>query len=126
MTPNELKRRFPQASASCYRANAAAGSVELHPSVGSQSASSLVAGGKGKQAGASGGQERYRIHFTIYACQPLDWDNAAGSIKPIQDALVEAGWLPADDWKTLEGIAISKKANTKKEQRTVVTIERIA
>lgn len=98
--------------------------TELHPQISPErKPRPLVKSPSGQQASSGSGQQRYRIHFTIYSCHPLDWDNAAASIKPAQDAIVRAGWLPSDDWRTLEGTAISAKVKTKAEQRTEVTIE---
>lgn len=59
-------------------------------------------------------------------CQPMDWDNAAASIKAAQDALVTEGWLPSDDWKTLEGEAVCVKVKHRKQQKTIVEIEKVA
>lgn len=85
----------------------------------------LVKDSQGELKGQGSGQVRYRVDWVLYSCQPLDWDNAAASVKPAQDALVELGWIPSDDWKTLEGTAISKKVKTKAEQRTEITITQL-
>ena len=70
--------------------------------------------------GGSGTQGRYRISFRIFARRPLDWDNAF--VKPLQDLVVQAGLLPGDDWKTLEGSVSCYKARSKAEERTEVLI----
>ncbi len=75
-----------------------------------------------ERIGAGG---HYRIKFIVYAVRPRDWDNLSASVKQLQDAIVEAGWLPDDDWKTLEGTVVSAKAATEEEERTEVTIERM-
>jgi len=70
---------------------------------------------------------RYRVEFTIYSCQPCDWDNAVASCKFLQDALVEAGWLPdGDGWQELEGSAKAVKVAHRSDQRVVVEITRVA
>lgn len=64
-----------------------------------------------------------RITFRCFAVRPLDWDNYR--FKSLQDALVEVGLLPCDDYHTLQGQVISCKAHSKAEERTEITIERI-
>jgi hypothetical protein len=80
---------------------------------------------KGPRQERAGSGGYYRIKFVVHATQPRDWDNLSASVKQIQDAIVEAGWLPDDDWKTLEGTVVSAKATTEEEERTEVTIERM-
>jgi len=77
-------------------------------------------------AGARSRGERYRVEFVAYACRPCDWDNLAGSVKEIQDAMVDAGWLPGDDWDVLEGGVASRKCAHKAEQRVEATLTRLA
>ena len=125
MTRDELLKRFPNASAAFIRNNCDAGHERLPTQERAQPARSLVRDSPSKQAGQGGGQERYRVTWRLYSYQPLDWDNAAASIKAAQDALVEDGWLPDDNYRVLEGSAVSIKVNTRTEQRTEVTIERI-
>ena len=70
---------------------------------------------------------RYLIQFTVFTCQPSDWDNCAASCKLTQDELVRQGWLPdGDGWRELEGSAKAVKCAHKSEQRTVVVLTRIA
>lgn len=68
-------------------------------------------------------EDRFEIVFEIYSTRPCDFDNY--STKELQDCIVEEGILPDDNWKVLQGKIISKKALTKKDQRTIVYIERI-
>lgn len=81
----------------------------------------LVSSVPGEEARGDCPPRRFVISFRIFACRPLDWDNAF--IKPLQDCLVEAGLLPGDDWQTLEGHVTSHKAGSKAEERTEVTLE---
>ena len=69
------------------------------------------------------GPGRFRVLFTVYAVRPLDYDNVR--IKPLQDCLVAAGFLPDDNWKVLEGEVRSCKAKSKAEERTVIEIWRL-
>ena len=121
---NPTFRRLVAEATGDRRDNHAANSIPAK--VSSKPAASLDGNAAGKAAGATGRQPKYRIEFTLYACQPLDFDNATGSIKEILDAIVTAGWLPGDDWRTLEGEARSVKVRHKAEQRTVAILRRIA
>ena len=56
----------------------------------------------------------------------MDWDNASGAIKEVQDHMVRAGWLPdGDGWRELEGTARGEKVGHKDEERTECVITRI-
>lgn len=66
---------------------------------------------------------RFEICFTIYAHLPLDWDNYW--IKCLQDCIIQAGFLYDDKWNVLQGRVVSKKAYSKEEEKTVVTIREI-
>jgi Holliday junction resolvase RusA-like endonuclease len=52
-------------------------------------------------------------------------DNLAASCKQMLDAMVRAGWLPDDDWKTVEAAWVSAKAKDKVSVGTAITIERL-
>lgn len=82
--------------------------------------------GERETPGGVGAPGRYRITFRVYARRPQDWDNPVSGCKRLQDLLVTSGFLPCDDWKSLEGSVISLKAETKKEERTEIEITRIA
>jgi hypothetical protein len=129
MTRDELLKRFPNASPAFLRANSddapqrlLAGQV-TKPQPGPALVRPAQRKGPRKERSGAGGH--YRIKFTVYAVRPRDWDNLSASVKQLQDAIVEAGWLPDDDWKTLEGTVVSAKAATEEEERTEVTIERM-
>ena len=66
------------------------------------------------------GGERFEIVFTIHAFQPCDWDNY--HVKELQDMAVAAGIIPSDSWDTLSGRVVCKKAETKEQERTEITI----
>lgn len=72
-----------------------------------------------------GNGERYHVAWTIYTVCPADWDNAAASIKGMQDELVDLGFLPGDDWQVLEGTAKAVKVSTRAEQGVTVAITRL-
>lgn len=67
--------------------------------------------------------ERFEIVFTVYACRPCDWDNI--HCKELQDMVVAAGIIPDDAWDTLSGRVVSKKAETKADEKTVIEITRL-
>jgi len=129
MTRDELLKRFPNASAAFLRNNSddhpsrLPARQERKPDTRPALVSAPQGKGTGKRSVVPG--ERYRISFTVHAVRPRDWDNLTASIKQLQDCLVEAGWLPDDNWKVLEGTVRSDKAASKAEERTEITIERI-
>jgi hypothetical protein len=125
MTTNEIIRRFPNASASVLRRNRDDHTPRLDTVVSAKPAASLDANPAREKTGTGGVQPRHHISWTIYACHPLDWDNAAASIKEAQDILVTLGWLPGDGWNELTGSARSVRVRTRAEQRTEIKITRI-
>jgi len=128
MNQNDLalvRRKFALSAATLGR-NRDTGNEGLRSPERPQPTRPLVQDTPREQTRPRGGEGRYRVSWTLYACHPLDWDNAAASVKPAQDALVELGWISGDDWKTLEGSARSVAVHSKAEERTEVVIERIA
>lgn len=67
--------------------------------------------------------KRFEILFTVYAVRPCDYDNY--HCKVLQDCLVRAGFIPNDDWRTLQGRVISHKANNRQEERTEIVIQQL-
>ncbi len=119
ITPNELKRLFPQASADTISRNQV-GSTGLH-SVEPEPVKrrSLVRRVPRKETCGP----RFEIVFTIYAVRPCDWDGH--HIKPIQDLLTVVGLLPGDAWHQLEGRVISRKVQTQEQEKTEIEIVRL-
>lgn len=70
------------------------------------------------------GCNRYRIHFDVWSKQPCDWDNYR--IKYLQDGLIKLGVLPGDSFELLEGSITSHKADSKQDERTEITLTRLA
>jgi Holliday junction resolvase RusA-like endonuclease len=68
-------------------------------------------------------QGKVRVKITVYRGKEQDPDNAVASVKPILDALVEAGWLRDDtsEWLVLEVEEV--KGTKKKDRRTVIELE---
>lgn len=66
---------------------------------------------------------RYHVRFDVYACRPRDWDN--NFCKPLQDCLVEAGFLPDDNWQILSGSMQCHKVKTKDQERTEITLTKL-
>ncbi len=118
ITPNELKRLFPQASADTISRNQV-GATGLHPVEPEPvKRRSLVRRVPRKEACGP----RFEIVFTIYAVRPCDWDG--WHIKPTQDLLAAIGLLPGDAWHQLEGRVRSRKVHTAEEERTEIIIEK--
>lgn len=83
----------------------------------------LVEAASREASGGNGIAGRFGIRFTIYSTRPCDWDNYF--VKYLQDCCIEAGIIPGDDWRTLEGQVITRKCRTEIEERTVIEIWRI-
>lgn len=120
MNADELRKRFPWASECFIKANADTAGVcsekpECPPGL------PLVSAAPGKEKSSDGAPKRYRITFRCFATRPCDWDNLR--YKELQDMVVQAGLVPADEWNILEGSVVSYKAKTKAEERTIVEIE---
>lgn len=120
MNADELRKRFPWASECFIKANAYSGGIcsEEHEPIARMP---LVSAASGKEASGDGTTTRYRITFTVFSTKPCDYDNLR--TKELQDLLVTAGCLPADNWRVLEGCVLSRKAKSKSEERTIVEIE---
>lgn len=84
---------------------------------------SLECAASGESEGRNGVEARFNIKFTVCSVRPLDWDNLR--LKELQDCLVQAGLLPDDNWRILQGCVISKKAHSKEEEKTIVEIENL-
>lgn len=128
MNENEIRRRFPNASAAFIRGNTDdhAGRVSARPVPQPAQGLPLVEVFQREAAGEGRAAPCYHITFTVYSTRPRDWDNLAASCKQLQDAIVETGYLPDDNWRVLSGSVESRKARTKLAERTVVRIERVA
>ena len=116
---HELKRRFPNISSSCLRANSAAALPTSDPKPTQGGALRRVS--KRTQASSHGVVVRTGLLFRVYAQRPADpdgWD-----LKEIIDALAGARLLDADRWDKcyIAGI-YSEKVHSKEEERTEVTI----
>lgn len=120
MTPNEIKKYLPHASAATIKANV---DVPVAPRVSPAKfkqgdADALPPPAKG--AHPCGG--RTLVCITRYGPRLLDRDNLAGSGKTICDALRHAGLIAADDPNSIVLYSRQFKA-PKAEQGTEVVIE---
>ena len=122
----ERQMRDEDAATAARRRENNADPQRLPAEVGAQHARPLDEDARRDSQGAPSCEGRYRVRWLLFMCQPMDWDNAAASIKAVQDALVTEGWLPSDDWKTLEGEAVCVKVKHRKQQKTIVEIEKVA
>lgn len=83
----------------------------------------LVSTAQRKNTGSPLPAQRFKIVFIVYAVRPLDWDNYR--LKDLQDCCVIGGLLSSDAWGSLEGAVISRKAYSKKDERTEIEIEQL-
>jgi Holliday junction resolvase RusA-like endonuclease len=124
MTRDEILRRFPNASADTLKINADdPGLCAAQPERPARMPLERAAPGKEKGGDGIVAGARFRVQFTVFSVSPRDWDNQF--CKPLQDCLIEAGIIPDDNWRVLEGSVISKKAKSKAEERTEITIEKL-
>lgn len=118
---DELKRRFPNASPAFLKRNKA-GPAGLRTDERERAqGGALERKTPRKTPGGAGAESCYSITFIVRSRRPMDWDNIR--VKDLQDCIVEAGLLPGDGWRVLQGSVISLKADTKKEESTEVIIE---
>ena len=121
MTPDELKRKFPNASAAFILRNSKDSSARL-PASDTQPAQgvTLVRSRKRKAQGIRSTEGRATIRFTVYSMRPADWDG--WDIKAVQDLLIRSRIIRGDDWHLLKGEVLSEKVCTKEEERTEIEI----
>jgi len=124
MTLNELKRRFPNASAAFIQENLDSDDggvcskhskrIERMP---------LDLNPEREEACWHDADASFEITFTVYSVRPCDYDGY--DIKYLQDWLVSAGIISGDDWKTITGRVCSRKAKSKEEEKTVIEIREV-
>lgn len=121
MNEADLKRLFPNASASTLKRNLQSGVARLHPdNAQPDKLLSLERAAEREETGWHGPARRFEITFTVFALRPCDWDG--WDCKRLQDWLVEAGIIPSDKWDTLSGRVLSKKVSKAIEERTEIEI----
>ena len=120
MTPDELKRLFPNASASTLARNA--GAAGLHPAESKRAEGrSLERREAGARPGVVGVVRRALVIIRVFSVRPADADNH--HIKGIIDGLVHAGLLDGDAWHQVAVLKISHKVHSKEQERTEIKIE---
>lgn len=68
--------------------------------------------------------EQWRLHVVRHGVRDLDGDNLTGAYKQLQDALVDVGLLPFDDWKTLRATHDQTRAK-RGETGTTLTLWKV-
>jgi hypothetical protein len=124
VTLEQIKARFPNASAAFIRHNL----TGCEPGSPRLPASKPEPDSRGPLDNSLPGEKTGRtvlarcafIRFNVYSTQPRDWDNSW--TKPLQDLLVEIGLLDSDDWKWLTGIVVPHKVKKKNQERTKIEI----
>lgn len=120
MTEHDIRRLFPHASASLFKANKAG--PERAPATNPEPVKRrpLVSVPQGEGESRVRPAGRVRIVFTIYSRRPADYDGY--HIKEIQDLLVKAEVLYGDEWDILSGEVVSEKVHSEGEERTEIQI----
>lgn len=119
MTLNELKRRYPNASADFIRANADNHNSGVCPAA-SQPVGRVPLDAKSRpeETDWHDAARSFEVWFIVYSRRPADYDGY--DIKALQDFCVAAGIIPGDGWNVLSGRVMSRKAATESEERTEV------
>jgi Holliday junction resolvase RusA-like endonuclease len=119
MTPNELKRRFPNASDSFIKRNLSPvrGLQNTEPQRSAKVA--LGVEGEAKQAGPS----RRQVSITSVRKRLIDPDNLF--VKPLIDALRYEGVIADDSAAHIVLVVKQEKVNHKHDERTVIEISDI-
>ncbi len=114
MTPNELRRLFPNASRSTLEANSGISHSQPQPDKAKPLGDSV----QGKAGGVAG----ITLRATGYRVRPLDPDNFAASLKDLIDALVHAHLLPNDTIWDIHLQSEQRKVKTFREEKTTIEI----
>lgn len=117
MTPDEIKRRFPNASPAFIAANSLAPRLPPKEPQPQRKPLEPAQAQKGREAGVA-------VIFTRCASRRLDRDNLWASIKPLCDALREAGHIPNDTEQDIELFVFQKKVK-RKEAGTLIEIVKL-
>jgi hypothetical protein len=138
MDVKDLKKKFPNASASFLKANAkfpnaSESTLRANATIVENRSDGVRANNpqpvKGNTLERVAPREdssravplqRFRITFTVYAARPADYDGY--DIKHLQDWCVKAALIPDDNWRILEGSVISRKAHSKADERTEIEV----
>ena len=117
MSPDEIRKYFPHASASVLRANlgTAAG---LHPAEHSQPAVALAQGRQGK-APRRGCPV---VRFEISRHRLLDVDAKYAAVKHLLDGIVATGIVAGDKEGQIELEVIQQKASKNEAETTVIKV----
>lgn len=124
MHPDDIKRLFPNASASTIARNAGfePRAVVSRPERKQDPVDEPVAA----DAGKTFSQGRTLVLITSYRCKLLDDDNLALGSKPLVDGLVEAGFFPSDSKIWCEIRHRQVKIDCPKRERTEIDLWPIA
>lgn len=120
MNEHELKRLFPNASASTLARNADRVGLRS-PKPEHHEGLPLVPREKGARPRPPLSPKRLVLRLRVFSSRPCDWDNYR--LKYLQDGLRHAGLLDGDEWNLLRGEVTSEKAYSGTEERTEITIE---
>jgi hypothetical protein len=116
MSPDEFRKRFPQASTSCIRRNQAGAEVP-HPEP-REHQKKLEA----DHAGEAQGARCVPVSFTLYRVRLLDVEAKYASVKDLLDCVVDAGYAMGDKEGQIDLKVDQVKVDSFKEERTEISI----
>ena len=128
MTPHEIKRRFPNASAAFVAANATAGLTGMETPVGDRSARPAAVVERGDEdeplpaaRAYEGNAVRFLVRVTSVRKRLLDEDNI--SEKALVDCLRYSGIIPSDAPGHCRIETAQKLCRTGETEKTIIRVE---
>lgn len=116
MSPEEFKKRFPNASTSFLRRNSDLG--EVPHTEQPKPAKKLEA----DHAGEAPGARCVPVSFTLYRVRLLDVDAKYASVKDLLDCVVDAGFALGDKEGQIDLKVSQVKVDSFKDERTEISI----
>lgn len=121
MNPDQLRARFPHASASFLKNNATIpDSAPRHTLPHSVPQRDQAPALDTADEGEEGRTGRVKVRFVGYRVRPLDPDNFAGSTKDLLDGLRHAGLIPEDTPEVIVLETEQVRVSSFKQERTEI------
>lgn len=116
MTPDEFRKRFPQASESTIRRNQTRSEI---PDTEPRKLSPKL---EADHAGKTPGARCVSVSFTLYRVRLLDVDAKYASVKDLLDCIVDMEWCDGDKEGQIDLKVDQAKVDSFKDERTEIMI----